>query len=201
MPEDHDERDDFDNDYDDFGDDGDPGHDWAQPGYPPPYGAGTGRGRNTLRRGLLLAAVALVASGAAFAVADAAISDVSGSPAASASAGPTPSSSAPPGGTGGGTQVSPPGGGLSSLPPGAMEQLEIGGPVTAVSATSITIGSGSRAVTATVTSATKITGKVTGIGAIKVGDLVSASLAGPSDGKLTATSIQDPASLPSGLSQ
>lgn len=196
MPENHDERDEFDGEFNDdpggeFGDDK-VEDDWAWPRYPPAR-AGSG---NALRRGLLLAAVALVAAGAAYGVAEAAIGDVSGSPAASA----TPSAGAPSSGTGG-TPVSPPGGGLASLPPGAMEQIELGGPVTAVSASSITIGGGSRAVTAAVTSATKVTGKVTSIRGIKVGDLVSASITGTSGGKLTATSIQDPASLSSGPGQ
>jgi hypothetical protein len=45
-----------------------------------------------------------------------------------------------------------------------------------------------------------VTGKVAGIGGVKVGDLVSATITG-ADGKLTADSIQDPASLPSGPGQ
>jgi hypothetical protein len=79
-------------------------------------------------------------------------------------------------------------------------RLEVGGPVTAVSATSITLGSGARVVTAAVTRATTITGKVTSIAGIKVGDVVSASISG-ANGKLTADSIQDPASLPSAPGQ
>jgi hypothetical protein len=79
-------------------------------------------------------------------------------------------------------------------------RLEIGGPVTAVSATSITVGGGGRGVTAAVTKATKVTGKVTSIGGVKVGDVVSASMTG-TNGKLTVTSIQDPASLPSAPAQ
>jgi hypothetical protein len=79
-------------------------------------------------------------------------------------------------------------------------RLEIGGPVTAVSATSITVGHGGQAVTAAVTRATKITGKITTIAGIKVGDVVSATISG-ANGKLTADSIQDPASLPSAPGQ
>jgi hypothetical protein len=73
--------------------------------------------------------------------------------------------------------------------------MEIGGKVTAVSATSITLGARGQHVTAAVTRATKVTGKVGGITGVKVGDLVSAQITG-TDGKLTATAIQDPASLP-----
>jgi hypothetical protein len=48
---------------------------------------------------------------------------------------------------------------------------------------------------AAVTTATRITGKVTSIAGIAVGDLVSATITGTA-GKLTADTIQDPASLP-----
>ena len=103
-------------------------------------------------------------------------------------------------GAGNGTRPAPQGGGVPSLPPGATERLEIGGQVTAVSATSITLNGGGQEITATVTRATKVTGKVTSISGIKVGDFVSASISG-ANGKLTADSIQDPASLPSGAGQ
>jgi Domain of unknown function (DUF5666) len=229
MPEDDDEgagggaRDEFDepddlddvdaiDDIDDFDDEPDgwargwpaPGYPPADPGYPPGRwhrGGGTGA-----RRGRLLTLTAVVAAAAGFGVVAAALHDVTGS-AAAASA--TPSSSAPaaggPGappssGAGNGTHLAPLGGGVQSLPPGATERLEIGGPVTAVSATSITLDGGGQAITAAVTRATTITGKATSIGGIKVGDLVSASITG-ADGKLTADSIQDPASLPSGAGQ
>jgi hypothetical protein len=81
-----------------------------------------------------------------------------------------------------------------------MERLEIGGQVTAVSATSITLNGGGQEITATVTRTTKVTGKVTSISGVKVGDFVSASISG-ANRKLTADSIQDPASLPSGSGQ
>jgi hypothetical protein len=50
-------------------------------------------------------------------------------------------------------------------------------------------------VTAAVTSATKVSGRVSDIGGVKAGDLVSVQAAG-TEGNLTATAIQDPASLP-----
>jgi hypothetical protein len=225
MPEDYDEaagygaRDDFDepdefDDLDDFDDDEDdepagPGRGWPAPGYPPgdpgypPDGWHRGGG-NGARRGWLLALTAVVAAAAGFGVVAAALHDVTGSPAVSAapaSSAPAASGSgaAPSSGAGSGTHLAPPGGGVP-LPPGATERLEIGGRVTAVSATSITLDGGGQAITAAVTRATTITGKVTSIGGIKVGDLVSASITG-ANGKLTASSIQDPASLPSGASQ
>jgi hypothetical protein len=194
MPEDYDERashgarDELDqpgeyDDLDDFDDDGSgepagPGRAWPAPGYPPgdpgypPDGWRRGGG-NGRRRGWLLALTAVAAAAAGFGVVAAALHDVTGSPAASAA----PVSSAP-----------------------ATERLEIGGPVTAVSATSITLDGGGQAITAAVTRATTVTGKVTSISGIKVGDLVSALITG-ADGKLTADSIQDPASLPSGGGQ
>jgi Domain of unknown function (DUF5666) len=226
MPEDYDEhagygaRDDFDepdefDDLDDFDDDDDepagPGRGWPAPGYPPgdpgspPNGRHRGGGNGT-RRGWLLALTAVVAAAAGFGVVAATLHEVTGSPAA-ASATPTSSApaasgsgAAPSSGAGNGTHLAPPGGGVQSLPPEATERLEIGGPVTAVSATSITLDGGGQAITAAVTRATTITGKVTSISGIKVGDLVSASITG-ADGKLTADSIQDPASLPSGAGQ
>jgi hypothetical protein len=154
---------------------------------------------------------ALVAAGAGFGLVTAALRDVAAGPAVadvtpSASApadggpGALPSNGLPSGGAGNGTRLSPQGGGIPSPPAGAALRLEVGGPVTAVSATSITVGRGDRAVTAAVTRATTVTGKVTSIGEVKVGDEVSAVIGG-TDGRLTAASIQDPASLPSASGQ
>jgi hypothetical protein len=199
MPEIDDEFDDFDDDDDEPDESGEAECPWPTYRYPPPPR------RNGAGRGWLLALVAVVAAALAFGTVKLADHDLSGSPAASS----TPASSTPgangsggepSNGPGGGTQLPPQDGGASPLPSGAIMQLEIGGLVTAVSTTSITIGSGGRAVTAAVTSATEITGKVTSIGGIKVGDLVSALVSGTS-GHLVASSIQDPASLPSGLGQ
>ena len=64
-----------------------------------------------------------------------------------------------------------------------------------MNATSITLGAHGQSVTATVTKATTVTGKVASIGGIKVGDLVSAQITS-TNGKLTAIAIQDPASIP-----
>ncbi len=220
MPEDHDERagygehgefDDPDefggsDDLDDFGDEDDdddfdpPGGAWPAPGYPPggpgyPLGSWRhgGGGGGGPRRGWLLALTAVVAAAFGFGVVLVAVHEATASPAAASAA---PSSSAP----SSGTRFAPKGGGLPSLPSGAMERLEVGGQVTAVSANSITLNGGGQAITAAVTRATTITGKVTSILLIKVGDLVSASITGR-NGKLTAVSIQDPASLPSGSGQ
>jgi hypothetical protein len=214
MPEDHDERagygehDEFDepdevgalDDLDDFDDDDDvdwPGGTWPAPGYPPGDPGHPSRwqhgGGNGIRRGWLLALTAVVAAGFGFGVVLVATHEATASPAAASA---TPSSSAPSSGAG----LSPQGGGAPSLPSGATEHLEIGGQVSAVSATSITLNGGGQAITATVTRATTVTGKVTSIRGIKVGDLVSASITG-TGGKLTAESIQDPASLPSGSGQ
>ena len=213
-----DEFDDVDepDDFDDFDDDDDgPGRHWPAPGYPPgapgePPGGwhrGAPWGGGAARRGWLLALTAVVAAAFGFGVVVVALHEAAGP--ASAGAAPSSSATASPGavppksgtsGAGNGTQPVPQGGGLPSLPPGAMERLEIGGQVTAVSATSITLNGGGQEITATVTRATKVTGKVTSISGVKVGDFVSASISG-ANGKLTADSIQDPASLPSGSGQ
>ena len=84
---------------------------------------------------------------------------------------------------------------IPSTGPGQEFRLEIGGKVTAVSATSITLGAGARHVTAAITGATTVTGGVRSVSGIRVGDLVSAQITG-TDGKLTVVTIQDPASIP-----
>ena len=71
------------------------------------------------------------------------------------------------------------------------------GTVTAVSGTSITIGGPGHTITAAVTSATRVTGKVAGLGGIKVGDHVSAQLT-QDGGRVTAVAIADPAQAPAG---
>ena len=72
----------------------------------------------------------------------------------------------------------------------------IGGEVTAVSSTSITIGGPSGSgITAAVTATTKVTGSVSSISGIKVGDQVSAQLT-RNGNKVTAVAIQYPAQQP-----
>ena len=224
MPEEHDERagfgepDDFTeaDEFDDLDDDEPGDADRARPApgyspgeYPAPPGGWRRVGGDRLGRGLLFAVAALVAGATGFGVVAVAVHDAAAVPTAAGStpsssapnAGSTPSGGAPTGGAGSGTRLAPnAGGAIPSIPSGATLRLEIGGPVTAVSATSITLGGGGRGVTAAVTKATKVTGKVTSIGGVKVGDVVSASIT-ETNGKLTVTSIQDPASLPSAPAQ
>ena len=180
---------------------------WPPTGYPPPRNATRRRGR----RAAALAATAVLAAGAGFAVVTAVLPDGTANPAANASPGATQPGGTQPGGTGpsagpGGTApgggagtVLPPGTGGGPIPtpgPGQTLRLEMGGKVTAVSATSITLAAGDgQRVTAAVTGATKVTGKVADISGVKVGDMVTAQITG-TGGKLTATAIQDPASLP-----
>ncbi len=192
-------------DLDEFDDEDQPGDQWPGFGSSPardPPGAGPAVAARlagtAARRGWLLALTAVVAAAFGFGAVMFALHGATASPAAASV---TPSATAAPSsGAGGGTQFAPPGGGVRSLPPGATERLEIGGSVRAVSATSITLDGGGQLITAAVTRSTVITGKVTSIRGIKVGDLVSASITG-ANGKLTADSIQDPASLPSGPGQ
>ena len=66
-----------------------------------------------------------------------------------------------------------------------------------VSATSITLGGPGRSITASVTSSTRITGKVSAISGIKVGDQVSAQIT-EGNGNPTVAAIQDPAQSPAG---
>ena len=82
-------------------------------------------------------------------------------------------------------------------PSGSGTGMFVIGAVTAVSGTSITIGGPGDTITATVTSATRVTGKVAGLGGIKVGDHVSAQLT-QDGGRVTAVAIADPAQAPAG---
>lgn len=61
----------------------------------------------------------------------------------------------------------------------------------------MTFGGQGHTITATVTSATRVTGKVSGLGGIKVGDQVSAQLT-QDGGRVTAAAIADPAQAPAG---
>jgi len=83
----------------------------------------------------------------------------------------------------------------SALPPlsgtGGALQVMVGGRVTAVSATSITIGGRGPSVTAKITKATRFMGTTHSVTGVKVGDQVSAVLSGTSAGSLAAATIQD----------
>jgi hypothetical protein len=141
------------------------------------------------RYGVPLVLTAVLAAVAGFLVVIA-VHDLSAQPAAANSVAPSASGSAP------GAGVPAPGGGAVPAPgSGQAMQLEIGGKVTAVSATSITVAGPDHQVTAAVTSATKVSGRVSDIAGVKTGDQVSMQATG-TEGNLTATAIQDPASLP-----
>jgi hypothetical protein len=176
-------RDDFDN-FDDF--EGE-----TEPAAGPPH-ADPAPDRRP-RRAITVAVTALVAAAAGFLVTTA-VRDTSAAPAAATSPPPAAVSSggaqAP--GSGG---AAPNGGAIPTPGPGQLLHLQIGGKVAAVSAVSITITAGSQQVTAAVTSSTKVTGRVTSIAGVKTGDLVAAQIT-DAGGKLTATAIQDPSSLP-----
>jgi len=138
-------------------------------------------------------AVAVVAAAAGVAIALALlrwpVTTAGASPAAASS------STGPGGNANGGSR-----GGLPTPSPvtgngnGTLE-AQVVGAVTAVSTTSITIGGSGPSVTAAITGSTKFGGRVRSAGSIKVGDQVYAVLTG-TPSKLTAASIQDPASNP-----
>ena len=172
--------------------DEDPARPPAPPGWPaPPHPPGPGRPGSARgpRRPLVLAVVALAALAAGAGIALAA----SRGPAPSAASA-APSQAPSFGGPGPGQRRRRParqgGGG------GPVSQLFVGGKVLKVSSTSISIGGTGRSVTAEVTSATKVTGRVSGIGGVKVGDQVTAQITQGS-GQATVTAIQDPGQLPS----
>ena len=156
------------------------------PGPPAPPGAvrpgAGGPPRQGGIRPLAVAAVAVVALAVGGGVAALVARGAAASPSSS------PTTAQPPGSS---QQGGVPGGG--GFPGGGpVGELLLRGSVVAVSNTSITIAGGSHRVTAAVTSATSVTGKVTSIGSVKVGDVVSAQIT-ESGGKATATAIQDPA--------
>lgn len=155
-----------------------------------------------LRYALGLALVAVLAGGAGVGLAWPFMGSANGSPAAGSGAN-SPSYVAPggvaPGGRapGGGA----PGGSASGVAPGqgggsgVVTQFFLTGQVTAVSPTSITIAGDGPSITAAVTSQTRITGRAHSIGAIRVGDRVSAQIM-QSGGKTTANAIQYPPQQP-----
>jgi hypothetical protein len=159
---------------------------------PAAYGRDDGPGRPGLRP-LALAIVAVLALGAGAGVALAIIRGLDHSPSPSAAPSTQPPAVAP-GGSGGG-----PAGGGTVPGGGSVEQMFVAGPVTSVSSTSITISGGpGRSVTAAITNSTRITGKVTSIGGVKVGDQVSAQITKSNGGRPTVTAMQDPAQEQSG---
>ena len=91
---------------------------------------------------------------------------------------------------GGNGLYTPPGGGA-----GGMGSLFVIGKVIAVSARSIAIGGTGHTVTAAITSSTRVTGKVSTISEIKIGDQVSAQIT-MSGGRPKVAAIQDPAQAP-----
>jgi hypothetical protein len=154
-----------------------------------------GPGRPGRRRRPSPVAVAIVAMLAAAIGFGAAFAAVRAPSAASASGTPSPAPGR------GALQTFPPAGGgvPGGLPGGSGQivQMAVAGRVAAVSTTSITIEAGGGAFTAAVTSATEVTGRVTSVSGIRVGDSVSAEMTGTqsngTQSKLTATAIQDPA--------
>jgi len=145
-------------------------------------------------RPVLLVVIALLAAAAGAGIV-LAVEGLAGSSGVTAGAAGQPSSLTPvaPGGNGlpGGS------GALPGTGPGGTGTLFVIGQVTAVSSTSITVGGPGHTVTAAVTGSTRITGKVSGISGIKVGDQVSAQIV-PNGGAARATAIQDPARAPVG---
>jgi hypothetical protein len=173
---------------DDWPDDDQAGPSW--PGIPPPARGGGIPGR----RALALAAVAVVALAAGAGVALILGRGPSSAPSAAASrpSSPAAPSSGAPGRTGSG-------GALPGGSGGGTIQMFVGGQVLAVSGTSITLGGPDHTVTAAVTSSTRVTGRVSSIRSVKVGDLVTAQIT-QNGGQATVTAIQDPAELPPGAS-
>ena len=165
--------------------------------------------RNRPIRPGVLAVIVVAAAAAGAGITAVAVHDLS-TPGVTASGGTGPGGTGP-GGTGSGGKGVPggqgvPGGGLpggSGAAPGGGPGAGLGragslfliGTVTAVSRTSITVGGPEHTVTAAVTGATRVTGKVSAVTGIKVGDRVSAQITHGGTGNV-AVAIADPAQLP-----
>jgi hypothetical protein len=160
----------------------------------PPMAPGRPEDRPPKRRSrpALLLVIALLAAAARAGIV-LAVDGLSGSSGVTAGSASQPSSLTPvaPGGNG------QPGGALPGTGSGRTGTLFVIGKVTAVSSRSITIGGAAHTVTAAVTGSTRVTGSASSIGAIKVGDQVSAQIV-QNGGRATATAIQYPAHSPLG---
>ena len=133
---------------------------------------------------LTIAAVAIAAFAAAVVAAVLIVGGLTGPPSTAGSASSAaPAQGSQDGGAAGGGPVTGGGGGGG--------QLFLGGKVTAVSATSITLTGQGQSFTAAITRSTKFTG-VRGPSGIKVGTEVSAQITGYDSGHPVATAIQDP---------
>jgi hypothetical protein len=176
-----------------------PEDDWPEddqpaPPWPGPPGFGVPGGQTPRRRHtrpLIVAVIAMAGAAAGAAIALFLVSGPTTSPSAASTASP-PSAAAPgdgngafPGGAGGGNGI---GGGSGQM-------LFLGGKVTAISGTSITITGQGQDFTAAITSSTRFTG-VHGASGIKTGDLITAQISGYGTGHPVATAIQDPAQMP-----
>jgi hypothetical protein len=163
---------------------------WRRAAAPPAHGPGGRPGRRSLRP-LALTVVAVVALGAGAGVALAVGRGLDNSSSPPATPSGQPSYEAPGGG------AVPGGGAIPGDGNGPVGEGLIEGRVQAVSSTSVTIGGAGQSMTAAITAATKITGQVTSIDRVKVGDEVSAQIT-MNGGRATVTAIQDPAQAPSG---
>lgn len=135
-------------------------------------------------RALVYAAVAItVAAAAALAVLLLKGGLTGSQPSAAPQANPP---AAAPGGGGGG-QFSGEGGGGGTM--------MMGGTVSAVSATTLTLGAGGHTITASITGATQFSG-VRNAAGIKPGDRVTARITGYGGGHPVVSAIQDPAQVP-----
>ena len=166
------------------------------PPLPPGWPGADGPPRTRWLRPGVLATVIISGAVAGAVVAAAVLHDFS-SPAASGQ--PPALSQQQPGGNGAPAGGTLPGG---TLPGGAQggpgSGMFVIGTVTAVGGSSITIGGLGHTITATVTGATRVSGKVAGLGGIKVGDQVSAQLT-QDGGRIIAVAIADPAQAPAGV--
>jgi hypothetical protein len=157
---------------------------------PPQSGYRVGRGNRI--QPVTAAVIAVIAALAAAVMVLILTKGPSSSPSASTGPGNAPAGGAPfHGGNGGGGALGGGGGGG-----GGGGHLMLGGQVTKVTSTSITIGGQGHSVTAAITSSTQFTGPVKNAGGIKVGDRVMVAISGYGSSHPVVGSISDPAQMP-----
>lgn len=170
---------------DEWGTGGRPQHGPVPPPLLPGYRSG---GRTPRIQPVTAAVIAVIALAAAVMVALILTTGSSPAPPASAAPGNAPVGGAPVQGGGGG--------GSGAFGGGGAGQMFIGGKVTKISSTSITLGAQGHVITAAITSSTQFTGSVKSASGIKAGDAVTASITGYDSSRPVANSISDPAQMP-----
>lgn len=159
---------------------------WSPHPPPPPPGGRDGRSGSGIQP-VTAAVIGVLVLVAAVAVALIVVAGHSSAPASSAAQGNAPAAGAPAQGGSGPVQG---GGG------GAGGNLFLGGTVTKISSTSITITAQQHVITAAITGSTQFTGSARNASGVKTGDSVMVTISGYGTSNPVCNSISDPAQAP-----